>query len=507
MTHDTDNISNITDIPNSSSIPRILIAGDRSSSGKTTISIGLMSVLTEMGYTVAPFKVGLDYIDPSYHSEITNNPSRNLDGYLMDEDTLCEVFSHAIDEVVGADIAIIEGVRGLFEGFDSFSDTGSTAQIAKILKCPVVLVINARSITRSAAALVGGYASFDKDVDIRGVILNNIGGTRHAKKAKEAVEHYTGIPVIGMIWRDSAMQISMRHLGLVPALEGRRKVADFDEKLSSIRRIIKEGIDIDALLQIARTAIPHRRPEPVVFKPLHHSNVQAEPVRIGVALDEAFNFYYHDNFDLLRINGAELVFFSPIHDSVLPDVDGVYIGGGYPELFGTELESNTSMKESILAASKRGMPIYGECGGLMYLTEKIITADMSKSAHITAPMGNAQYSMTGVLPGKTLMGTKRVVSYNVGQCFVDCIIGDKGSSFKGHEFHHSEIIDLPADAKYVIELTRGVGIVDGWDGLSVNNVVGCYAHLHGASYREFAPCFVEMCRRHSHQNIKTLGIK
>ncbi|MCK5661438.1 MAG: Ni-sirohydrochlorin a,c-diamide synthase, partial [Methanosarcinales archaeon] len=217
-------------------------------------------------------------------------------------------------------------------------------------------------------------------------------------------------------------------------------------------------------------------------------------------LDEAFNFYYHDNFDLLRINGAELVFFSPIHDSVLPDVDGVYIGGGYPELFGTELESNTSMKESILAASKRGMPIYGECGGLMYLTEKIITADMSKSAHITAPMENAEFSMTGVLPGKTLMGTKRVVSYNVGHCSVDCVIGDKGSSFRGHEFHHSEIIDLPADAKYVIELTRGVGIVDGWDGLSVNNVVGCYAHLHGASYRKFAPCFVETCRRYKYRS-------
>ena len=478
------------------SIPRILIAGDRSSSGKTTISIGLMSVLAEMGYTVAPFKVGLDYIDPSYHTEITNNPSRNLDGYLMDEDAVCEVFAHAIDEVEGADIAIIEGVRGLFEGFDSFSDTGSTAQIAKILKCPVVLVINARSITRSAAALVGGYASFDKDVDIRGVILNNIGGTRHAKKAKEAVEHYTGIPVIGMIWRDSAMQISMRHLGLVPALEGRRKVADFDEKLSSIRRIIKEGIDIDTLLEIAGTASPHRRPEPEIFKAQQAQSSQSKPVRIGVALDEAFNFYYHDNFDLLRLNGAELVFFSPIHDSVLPDVDGVYIGGGYPELFGTELESNTSMKESILAASKKGMPIYGECGGLMYLTEKIITADMSESAHITAPMENAEYSMTGVLPGKTLMGTKRVVSYNVGHCSTDCVIGDKGNSFRGHEFHHSEIIDLPDDAKYVIELTRGVGIVDGWDGLSVNNVVGCYAHLHGASYREFAPSFVETCRRY-----------
>jgi len=469
-------------------IPRILIAGDRSSAGKTTISIGIMSVLRDMGYKVQPFKVGLDFIDPSYHTEVTGRYSRNLDGYLMSVATLHEVYSHAVE---GADIAIIEGVRGLYEGLSATSDVGSTAQIAKLLDCPVILVINARSITRSTAALVSGYKSFDPEVNIVGVILNNIGSSRHAQKAKEAIETYTGTPVIGEIPRNDSMKISMRHLGLIPALEGRRRLADFDDNLIKIKNIIREGIDIDRLLSLASQAKPLTAPQENIFKPAFAGN----NVRIGVALDEAFNFYYRDNLDLLELSGAELVYFSPVNDSALPKVDGLYIGGGYPELFARELENNESMRESVRQASAEGLPIYAECGGLMYLTQEIKTDVAGTGKHTMAEMEGGTFRMVGALPGRTLMGHKRVVSYNVGSFVIDNIIGKAGASFIGHEFHHSEIVDIPDAAAFAIKLERGTGIKGELDGILVENTMAAYAHLHAASYTGFAGSFVEFCRK------------
>ncbi|MFQ6054852.1 MAG: cobyrinate a,c-diamide synthase, partial [Methanosarcinales archaeon] len=266
--------------------PRILLAGDRSSSGKTTISVGLMSILHDIGYKVQPFKVGLDYIDPSYHTEITNRPSRNLDGYLMSKDAILEVYNNASK---GVDLSIIEGVRGLFEGFESLSDLGSTAQIAKILNCPVILIIDARSITRSAAAIVKGYKEFDKEVNIAGVILNNIGSRRHADKARTAIETYANIKVLGAIPRSEAMALTMRHLGLIPALEGRRKVSDFQERLKKIKKIIKENIDLEYLLEIAESAPKLEVSEPKLFL---RKEDKKKDIKIGIALDEAFNFYY-----------------------------------------------------------------------------------------------------------------------------------------------------------------------------------------------------------------------
>ena len=470
------------------SIPRVLLSADRSSSGKTTITIGLLAALIKRGYNVQPFKVGLDYIDPSYHSEITGRRARNIDGYLMDKNAVLDVYTHACESDGGSDIAIIEGVRGLYEGFESFSDLGSTAQVAKQLDCPVILIVNARSITRSAAALVNGYKNFDTDVNIAGVILNNVGGGRHAKKAKEAIEHYTGLPVIGIIPRDNSMQISMRHLGLVPALEGRRRVDDFDERIGAIENIITKGIDIDKVIEIAKSARPLEKPKDTIFVPSPSSKKRPT---IGVALDEAFNFYYHDNIELLELAGANIKYFSPIHDANLPDVDGLYIGGGYPELFAAELEANESMRNDIKEASAAGLPIYAECGGLMYLTEKLTTGVKGKGTYHMADMPESTHRMVGALPGHTLMGHTRVVSYNIGTLEMDTVIGQSGNSFKGHEFHHSEIVDLPHDAKFAIKLSRGVGIIDGWDGLTVNNTIGSYAHLHGVSYRELAESFVK----------------
>jgi cobyrinic acid a,c-diamide synthase len=467
-------------------IPRILIAGDRSSAGKTTISIGIMSVLKNMGYKVQPFKVGLDFIDPSYHTEVTGRYSRNLDGYLMSENAVCEVFSHAAE---GADIAVIEGVRGLFEGLEATSDIGSTAQIAKILECPVILVINARSITRSTAALVSGYRSFDPKVNIVGVILNNIGSDRHGEKARTAIETYTDTQVIGEIPRNESMKISMRHLGLIPAMEGRRRVADFDGNLERIKAIINDSIDIDRLISRAKSAKPLPKPKENIFK------VQAreKTIRIAIALDEAFNFYYRDNLELLELAGAELVYFSPVKDSVLPDVEGLYIGGGYPELFAKELEDNISMRESIKHASWEGLPIYAECGGLIYLTQEITTGVSGSGNYHMAEMEGGTFQMAGAITGRTLMGHKRVVSYNIGKFVKDNVIGRAGTSFIGHEFHHSEIVDIPEDTTFAIKLERGVGIKGELDGILVNNTLAAYAHLHAASYTDFANSFVDFC--------------
>jgi cobyrinic acid a,c-diamide synthase len=476
-------------------IPRILISADRSSSGKTTISMGLMAVLVSRGYKVQPFKVALDYIDPSYHTEITGRFCRNLDGYLMDENGILDVYTHACEAGEKADIAIIEGVRGLYEGFESLSDLGSTAQIAKILKCPVIFVINARSITRSSAALINGYRNFDPDVEIAGVILNNIGSRRHAEKAKEAIEHYTGIPVIGIVPRDPAMQISMRHLGLMPALEGRRRLGDggFEARLHGIEEIINKGIDVDRFMEIAKSAKSLKSPDNSVFSAV--SGAGAPKPKIGVALDEAFNFYYRDNIDLLKLAGAEIVYFSPVRDNSLPEVDGLYIGGGYPELFAAELEANQSMRQDIKKASIAGMPIYAECGGLMYLTEKISTGIPGKGTYHDASMPESTYSMVGALPGHTIMGQTRVVSYNIGTLNKDCILGKKGNNFKGHEFHHSEIREIPEDAEFAITLSRGTGITNGMDGLISENTLGSYAHLHGVAYRELASSLVEAARK------------
>ncbi|WP_321420588.1 Ni-sirohydrochlorin a,c-diamide synthase [uncultured Methanomethylovorans sp.] len=472
-------------------IPRVLISAGSSSSGKTTVTIGLLAALSKAGYKVQPFKVGLDYIDPSYYTEITGHRARNIDGYLMDEERVRDVFLHGCEVDGEADIAIIEGVRGLYEGLESLSDIGSTAQIAKILNCAVILVLNARSITRSAAAIVSGFKAFDPQVNIAGVILNNIGGQRHAMKAKEAIEHYTGVPVIGIIHRNNEMMISMRHLGLVPAIEERRRSADFDAKISTIRDVISESVDIEKVLNIAGQAAPLPKPENTTFV---KREVAEKPV-IGIALDEAFNFYYHDNLELLELAGAELRYFSPVHDKHLPEVDGIYIGGGYPELFAAELEANTSMREDIKTASKAGLPIYGECGGLMYLTEKLTTGVKGKGAYHMAEMPESTHEMVGALPGHTLMGHKRVVSYNIGSLTLDTVIGKTGNSFRAHEFHHSEVTELTSDTRFAIKLFRGTGIIDGWDGLTVNNTLGCYAHLVASSYEEFAKSFVDFVGR------------
>lgn len=454
-------------------IPRIVLAGDRSSAGKTTISVGLMALLCERGLKVQPFKVGLDYIDPSYHTMVTQRQGGNLDGFLMSDRAVTEAFEHASED---CDIAVIEGVRGLYEGLEALSDVGSTAQIAKLLKSPVIMIVDAQSITRSTAAIVKGYSDFDRGVKIRGVILNKIGSDRHAEKAKIAIEKYTGVEVLGAIPRNKSMNLTMRHLGLIPAREGATRVADFDIKIAKIKSMISEHVNVDRVLEIANEASKVRTGRQEIF-----TKESSAGVRIGVALDEAFNFYYRDNIELLTLKGAEIVYFSPLNDRTIPDVDGLIIGGGYPEIFARELSENESMRKSILEASKRGMPIYGECGGLMYLSKGLECED------------GKTYDMVGAVSGKASMKHIRTIGYVMGRLEKDTPIGFEGSMFKGHEFHHSIITDIPSDTKFAYRLDRGVGIKDGLDGIIAGNTLASYTHLHAASYMPFARKFVDTC--------------
>ena len=435
--------------------------------------VGIMALLREKGRVVQPYKVGLDYIDPSYHSMITGRQGENLDGFLMPARAVTEAFVHSAE---GADIAVIEGVRGLYEGLESISDVGSTAQIAKTLKAPVILIVDAQSITRSAAAIVKGYHEFDRKVNIRGVILNKIGSERHAEKARMAIEKYTRIDVLGAIPRTNAMKLTMRHLGLIPAREGASRVDGFGAKLEKIEETISENLDIDRIAAIAAEAPPIKKLKPGIFVRGNDAGV-----KIGVAMDESFNFYYKDNLDLLELKGAELTYFSPVHDREIPEVDGLIVGGGYPEIFAAELAANEGMRRSVREASAKGMPIYAECGGLMYLMQGLETED------------GRCHEMAGVFGGTAAMKHVRTIGYVAGRFSMDTPIGQEDAMFKGHEFHHSLITDVPSDARFAYRLDRGTGIRNGLDGLMKENTLASYTHLHAASYVPFAGKFVESC--------------
>ena len=454
---------------------QILITGDRSGSGKTSITLALAALLSRT-YRVQTFKVGMDYIDPSYLAAVSGRPCRNLDSYTLSGSQVRDIFRFGCQ---GADMAIVEGVRGLYEGAEALSDTGSTAAIAKTLDLPVILVVSAQSITRSAAAIVRGFQAFDPDIRIAGVILNNIKGGSHKDKAVTAIEHYCGVPVIGAIPRMEEMQLAMRHLGLVPYREGAGR-GDFDARIATITEMIGQYVDLDRFVSLMEEREMPRRKSPAF------DASPARDVKIGVALDEAFNFYYADLFDMLHTLGAEYVPFSPVHDR-LPEADGYIIGGGYPELFVRELEANDWMREALQEVSRNGMPVYAECGGLMYLTERMTLKEgwQGSAADRTS-------AMCGIFSGETRMPARRVVSYVEGT-------SDRGSpmgkaSFRGHEFHYSEVT-LDRDTRFAYRLSRGVGIRDNLDGAVVHNTLGSYTHLHPVAAAGMFRHFVGMCRK------------
>jgi cobyrinic acid a,c-diamide synthase len=455
----------------------ILITGDRSGSGKTSITLALAALLSKNNH-VQTFKVGMDYIDPSYLGAVSGRPCRNLDSFTLNTRQIRQIFNYGSR---GADIALVEGVRGLYEGAEALSDVGSTASIAKTLSLPVILVVSAQSITRSAAAIVRGFAAFDPDINIAGVILNNVKGGSHTKKASAAIEHYCKIPVIGAIPRTEEMQLTMRHLGLVPYREGSAH-GDFDARVAAVTDTIGTYVDLDRFQSLMKDITP----PPLKTTPFDKKPVK--DVRIGVALDEAFNFYYADLFDILPALGADVIPFSPIHDR-LPAADGYIIGGGYPELFVRELEANDKMREAIRDVSRNDVPVYAECGGLMYLTERMTLKKGWQGAD-----RDSSFEMSGVFRGETMMPEQRVVSYVAGTSSVDSPVGR--ASFRGHEFHYSDVV-LHTDTRFAYRLSRGIGIRDNLDGAMIHRTLGSYTHLHPLASRGMVQHFVDCCRKKS----------
>jgi len=455
-------------------IPAFIIAALRGGSGKTVISIGIISALASKGHVVSPFKKGPDYIDAGWLSMAAGRPCHNLDTYLIP-------FPHVIrsfyENASNSDIALIEGNRGLFDGLD-VEGTTSTAQLARDLGLPVILCIDCTKSTRTMAALVKGCQVFDPDLVIGGVILNRVAGARHESLVRQCIETHCGIPVIGAIGKLSGNDFPERHMGLVPTPEHDWAASSID----TARRHAENCIDLDAVIQIAKTgavSIPES-----VFLNLSSQEASStvyplsRPV-IGVVRDAAFQFYYPENLDALKAAGAELVFISPLSDRLFPDVDALYIGGGFPETHARRLSENRSFMEGVKVAAESGMPIYAECGGLIYLGEALQL--------------DRRYPMTGVFP--VTFGFSRKPK---GHGYTHAIVTGKnpffpeGSELQGHEFHYSSLINdgkgpLPDMA---FSLVKGKGVIDKKDGMVKKNVLACYTHIHALGNPGWAPAMV-----------------
>lgn len=435
-------------------IPAVLIAGTHSGSGKTTVALALMAALRRRGLAVQPFKVGPDFIDPSHHTAVCGRPSRNLDTFMMGRKGVARSFRSAIK---GASAAVVEGVMGLYDGMGA-TGTGSTAEVAKVLDIPVLLVINVHGMSRSAAAMELGYSSFDAQVKIAGTILNQVGSSRHLSMLKSSMK----LPIMGTLPKKTDLETKSRHLGLVMGFER-------DHDLEALAGLAEEHLDLDGILRLG--VEPCSEQETEVFC--------RQKVRIGVAQDEAFCFYYHDNLAMLRRSGATLTFFSPLRDD-LPEVDGLYLGGGYPELHARQLERGRA-REHIKKASQDGMPIYGECGGLLYLGQELISEDES-------------FQMAGALPATTHM-TKSIqgLGYVEAEVVRENPVVEMGK-ICGHEFHYSRM-EVERDARFVYRLGRGKGISKGFDGLLEHSTLGGYLHAHFCTFK--VDKFIQSCKRYS----------
>ena len=450
--------------------PRIIFAATQSGSGKTTITLGVLLALRKMGLRVQPFKAGPDYLDPLQHSAVCARISRNLDSWLMPPGAILELFTR---NAKGANISVIEGVMGLYDGFRD-TEYGSTAHLAKILGAPVILVLNAASFSRSAAAIVLGCKEFDKKVNLSGVILNNIGSPNHYHFTKSAIEKKTRIPVLGFLPKEFGIQLSERHLGLVPAQEKRPNEGLYDK----LRALVEKNIDLRRILRISRKSLGLRQ-DKTAYAPRGCGKVR---VNIAIAKDKAFNFYYQDNLDILEVLGARLVEFSPLKDKSLPPgIDAMYIGGGYPELFSAQLSANRRMREAVSGYAKKGLPIYAECGGLMYLVKNIISFE------------GKSFPMAGVFNCAAVMADKRqALGYIEIEVKKDNILSRKGDKIRAHTFHWSYLKNLSKDIRFAYKVTKGKDRVYE-DGLIKDNVLASYAHLHFASHINFAKNFIKSC--------------
>jgi cobyrinic acid a,c-diamide synthase len=427
-------------------IPRLVVAGATSGVGKTSITSAIIYGIKKRGYSVQAFKVGPDYIDPGYLSAISGNDTRNLDVWLMGENELVQSFVKNST----SDISIIEGVMGYYDGFGGKTNYASTHHVASLVKSPTVLILDASRTARSIAATALGFAKFHRNSRIVGIILNKIGSKKHEKMCRQALANLK-IPILGSILKNSDSMES-RHLGLIPVKEQK----SLQNKIRKISREISDSLDIDKILQICKNVSQLPKVQQKKFK---------NPTAIvAVALDSSFNFYYHDNLEALRREGAKLKFFSPVSDKKIPKCDLIYIGGGFPEVLGQSLERNTTMRNLIKKHAEEGMPIYAECGGLMYLTKSI-------------SFGKKKYKMVGLFDAETQMTKKMTLNYTEGRITSNCLISGP-AKFRAHEFHYSKISNLARDAKLVYDLKIGEGISGKKDALSEYNTLASYCHLY-----------------------------
>ena len=461
-----------------SHIPRLVIAATQSGAGKTTIVTGLLAALRERGVAVQSFKVGPDYIDPGYHQLASGRPGMNLDTWLTPKEKLSASLAR---EMAGAGIAIIEGVMGLYDG--GRQGISSTAEIAKLLKAPVVLVIDAKSMGASAAAIALGFRDYDKEVKIAGVILNRVGSDTHEAMLREAMAAI-GMPVFGVLRRQEGLGMPERHLGLVPVEERSGADEPARKAVKAMGIAVGKQVDLDSLLKLAETA------EPLQVQPEEGNISSTMPVcRIGVAKDEAFSFYYPASLQVLKDLGAELVTFSPLADKSLPQVDGLIIGGGFPEMFAKRLEDNHSLRRDIREKALSGLPVYAECGGYMYLMESLQDFE------------GQEYAMAGIFPGRAVMTSKlQTVGYIEARMSRDTVLGRKGSLIHGHEFHFSVEEDTEKTTERPFEFTRLRNGQSYGAGQMCNNTLGSYLHLHFAGCPEQARAFVEACTAWKERN-------
>ena len=428
-------------------IPRLVITGSSSGVGKTSITSAIIYGLKKRGYTVQPFKVGPDYIDPSYLSSIANNETRNLDVWLMGKSELLKNFVNNST----SDVSIIEGVMGYYDGFDGKTNHASTHHVATLLKSPVILILDASKTSRSIAATALGFTKFHKNSRISGIILNKIGSKKHEILCRSALENLK-IPIVGVVPKSTKNILESRHLGLIPVVEQNQ----LQKKIKQVSQQVADYLDFEELVKICKNVERISKAKSQKFKKPN--------ISIAVALDNSFNFYYRDNIDALRREGAKIKFFSPTSDKKIPNCDSIYIGGGFPEILGRKLGQNFSMKKSIKQAAENGTPIYAECGGLMYLTKSI-------------KHNNQKYKMVGLFDAETEMTTKMTLNYTQGRIISNCLISSP-RNFNAHEFHYSKITNISKDAKFLYDLKIGEGISSKKDALSEYNVLASYCHLY-----------------------------
>jgi cobyrinic acid a,c-diamide synthase len=453
----------------SSRIRGLVVAGTHSGVGKTTVTLGLLAAWRRRGLIVQPFKVGPDFIDPGHHAQAAGRTSHNLDSWMLSREENQRIFWRA---AAGADLALVEGVMGLFDGLSGASEAGSTAQMAKWLGLPVLLVVDVRAMARSVAAVVKGFATFDPDLQLAGVVFNRLAGPAHLDYLREALAALPGSREFGGLPREGVAAIPERHLGLVTAEDHPLDPG----VLASLADLVESHLRLDDLWQSL----------PELQGPSHQEAPRpaAPPVRLGVARDQAFCFYYPENLAWLRYFGAELVEFSPLRDDRLPPgLQGLYLGGGYPELYAERLAANAGLKADLRQAAQAGLPIYAECGGLMYLCEEL--QDLAGKRH----------AMAGVLPLQVRMLPRlKSLGYREVALTADSLLGPRGTTLRGHEFHYSEIVGTPRSVATVYQVAPRRGGEPQAEGYAWKNVLASYLHLHFGSNPEAARAFTQACR-------------